>query len=195
MLIKQLAWAGALVGAFTTQSAIADTDYRGYEMPPYKVVQTLNGAEIRQYGPHLLAEVRVSGSRPQAANKGFRVLANYIFGGNAEGEKIAMTVPVAQTKDGDVWTVSFMMPSKFTRATLPTAQTDAIKFIDKPGDTQIVRQFSGRVGAKLPEQTASLKKIAAASGKAVTGSPKYYFYDDPFTAPWKRRNEVAFSIK
>ncbi len=190
-IVLAAAAAAATVGAQMTFAQ----EYRGYEMPPYRVVKTMDGAEVRQYGPHLLAEVRVSGSRSSAANRGFRTLANYIFGGNAKGEKIAMTVPVAQTKIGDGWVVSFMMPSRYTRATLPKAQTDAIRFLDQTGDLQIVRSFSGIVGGKLPAQTDALRKIADQAGLQITGSPKYYFYDDPFTAPWKRRNEVAFSLK
>ncbi|RYI11678.1 MAG: heme-binding protein, partial [Acetobacteraceae bacterium] len=90
-------------------AAGAETTHKGYEMPPYSVEWQEDAREIRSYGPHLLAEVTVSGSRSGAIQKGFRVLAGYIFGGNATGEKIAMTVPVAQTPEtrgdtgGETW--------------------------------------------------------------------------------------------
>ena len=28
----------------------------------------------------------------------------------------------------------------------------------------------------------------------MTGGPRFYYYDDPFTLPFNRRNEVAFTL-
>lgn len=104
------------LGVAMATGAGAEETHKGYEMPPYTVEWQDGAREIRSYGPHLLAEVKVSGSRSGAIQKGFRVLAGYIFGGNATGEKIAMTVPVAQTPEagGETWVVSFMMPARYT---------------------------------------------------------------------------------
>mgnify|MGYP001124075973 CR=1 FL=1 len=53
---------------------MAEDTHKGYEMPPYTVEATDGAREIRSYGPHLLAEVKVSGSRQGAIQAGFRVL-------------------------------------------------------------------------------------------------------------------------
>jgi len=184
-----------IAAVFAMTAAVSAEDYNGYETPPYTVIESLDGAEVRQYGAHVLAQVQVQGGRTMAANRGFRTLANYIFGGNAQGAKIAMTTPVAQSRTGETWVVSFMMPAKYTLDNLPTAQTDTITFTQKPGDRQIVRRFSGVVSGRLDGQESQLRAIADAAGKSVTGSVKYYFYDDPLTLPWNRRNEVAFSLR
>lgn len=183
-------------GAETTQ----ETTHKGYEMPPYSVEWADGAREIRDYGPHLLAEVRVSGSRSGAIQTGFRILAGYIFGGNATAETIAMTVPVAQTPDaspdGDTWVVSFMMPASYTTDTLPAPRSDAIRFVQAGPSRQLVERFSGLPETQgLAERADALRQWAEAQGYEILAGPHYYFYDAPMTLPWKRRNEVAFTIR
>jgi hypothetical protein len=179
---------------------MAEDTHKGYEMPPYTVEATDGAREIRTYGPHLLAEVQVSGNRQGAIQAGFRVLAGYIFGGNETGEKIAMTVPVAQTPAsdpaGDRWTVSFMMPARFTKDTLPTPRTDAIRFVEAGPSRQVVERFTGLPGTDdLAARAKALRQWAEDQGLTITAGPHYYFYDAPMTLPWNRRNEVAFTIR
>lgn len=186
------------LGVAMAGQAGAEETHKGYEMPPYTVEWQDGTREIREYGPHLLAEVKVSGSRSGAIQKGFRVLAGYIFGGNATGEKIAMTVPVAQTPEagGETWVVSFMMPARYTTETLPAPKTDAIRFVKAGASRQLVERFSGIPGSdNLADRAEVLRAWAAAQGYEVVAGPHYYFYDAPLTLPWKRRNEVAFTIK
>jgi hypothetical protein len=174
----------------------AEGTHKGYEMPPYKVERSDGAREIRSYGPHLLAEVKVAGGRQGAIQAGFRTLAGYIFGGNATGEKIAMTVPVAQTPAGEGWTVSFMMPARYAQDTLPAPRSDAIRFVEAGPSRQVVERFSGLPGTEnLAERAEALQRWAEAEGLTITAGPHYYFYDAPMTLPWNRRNEVAFTIR
>jgi hypothetical protein len=174
----------------------AETTHKGYEMPPYTVERRDGARELRVYGPHLLAEVKVAGSRQTAIQTGFRVLAGYIFGGNAEGEKIAMTVPVAQTPEGDQWTVSFMMPARFTKDTLPAPRSDAIRFVEAGTSRQVVDRFAGLPATDdLVTRAEALRVWAESEGLTIVAGPHYYFYDAPMTLPWKRRNEVAFTVR
>jgi SOUL heme-binding protein len=192
------------LGVAMAGEAGAETTHKGYEMPPYTVEWSEGAREIRAYGPHLLAEVKVSGSRSGAIQKGFRLLAGYIFGGNATGEKIAMTVPVAQTPEetsvkatgGETWVVSFMMPARYTTETLPAPRDGHIRFVKAEASRQLVERFSGIPGTEgLAERAAVLRAWATAQGYEITAGPHYYFYDAPLTLPWKRRNEVAFTIR
>jgi hypothetical protein len=192
-ILTALALGMTLAGA---GKVMAEDTHKGYEMPPYTVEATDGAREIRSYGPHLLAEVKVSGNRQGAIQAGFRVLAGYIFGGNESGEKIAMTVPVAQTPEGDSWTVSFMMPARYTKDTLPTPRTDAIRFVEASPSRQVVERFSGLPGTDaLATRAEGLRAWAEAQGLTITAGPHYYFYDAPMTLPWKRRNEVAFTVR
>jgi SOUL heme-binding protein len=191
VLALGMAMAGE-AGAEATQGA----SHKGYEMPPYNVDWADGAREIRVYGPHLLAEVRVSGSRTAAIQTGFRTLAGYIFGGNATGENIAMTVPVAQTPEGETWVVSFMMPARYTTETLPAPRSEAIRFVQAGPSRQLVERFSGLPGTTgLAERAEALRAWAKAQGYEILAGPHYYFYDAPMTLPWKRRNELAFTIR
>ena len=184
------------LGVAMAGDAGAETTHKGYEMPPYTVDWQDGTREIRSYGPHLLAEVTVGGSRSGAIQQGFRVLAGYIFGGNATGEKIAMTVPVAQTPDGETWVVSFMVPARYSTDTLPAPRSDAIRFVQAGPSRQLVERFSGIPGTEnLANRAEALAAWAKAEGHEVIAGPHYYFYDAPMTLPWKRRNEVAFTIR
>lgn len=184
------------LGVAMAGDAGAETTHKGYEMPPYVVEWQDDVREIRSYGPHLLAEVRVTGGRTGAIQTGFRMLAGYIFGGNATGEKIAMTVPVAQTPEGERWVVSFMMPARYSAETLPAPRSDAIRFVQAGPSRQLVERFSGLPGtASLSDRAEALRFWAEGQGHEIVGGPHYYFYDAPMTLPWKRRNEVAFTIR
>lgn len=189
-----------LLGVLMAVPGVAGAEgqtHKGYEMPPYRVELAEGAMELRSYGAHLVAEVSVSGSREDSIGAGFRVLAGYIFGGNAAGQKIAMTVPVAQSPEGEGrWTVRFMMPQSFSPATLPAPKDGSIRFVTVPPERQVAIRFTGTRGDKvLAERGDELRAWAAAKGLTITAGPHYYFYDGPMTLPWARRNEVAFTVE
>ena len=68
----------------------------GIEKPNYQSLFKNSEIEIRHYDPYIVAEVEVEGDLEDAGNKGFRPLADYIFGNNIASEKISMTSPVTQ---------------------------------------------------------------------------------------------------
>jgi hypothetical protein len=183
--------------------------YKGTETAAYTVERTLEGAELRRYGPRLVAEVTVDGSRSGAANAGFRILAGYIFGGNAESAKIAMTTPVAQVPDAPAgpggptpgadgaqsWTVRFTLPADLRLAALPPPNDPRIRLLETAPRRLLVLQVPGRpTDASLARATASLRAIAERAGVTGQGAPEFLFYDSPFTLPWNRRNEVALVL-
>ena len=211
MQIKRLiaAVTFALLGLTAKEPALADT-YHANETPKYSVERTDGPIELRLYAPRLMAEVTVKGSRSSAINSGFRVLAGYIFGGNTGGAKLAMTTPVTQApgetlamttpvtqmgRDGS-WVVQFMMPGSYTLQTLPKPKDDRIRFVPLPAQHQVVLTFSGFAGeGTLQAHESTLRSWARGQALNVTAGPYYYFYDPPWTLPWNRRNEVAFSVQ
>ena len=72
------------------------------EEPRYTVVHKAGAFEVRQYAPMMIAETLVEGDMDEASNRGFRRIADYIFGnnqtfvpgGSGSSSKIAMTAPV-----------------------------------------------------------------------------------------------------
>lgn len=173
--------------------------YRGYETPSYEVTVKKGDFERRMYAPQVVAEVFVQGDRDEAVSRGFRVLADYIFGGNVDEAKVAMTTPVSQQAADDddegLWVVRFGMPRGYTIDNLPKPQSAAIRLTEKPVEDQLVVKFSGRWSdAQLTQKELELRAFAAAHGLEASGAPRFYFYDGPFTLPWTRRNEVALVL-
>ena len=186
--------------------AIAQT-YGKYETPAYTVEARLGDIEIRQYAPYIAAEVTVRGEERRALNRGFQVLAGYIFGGNSASSSIEMTAPVGQSQQIDMtspvgqsgengtWTVTFSMPREWTMETLPKPNNEAVQFREVPAQRQVVYMFSGRATpSALETAEAVLREQAEANGLQTTGQLFTYYYDDPMTLPWKRRNEVALAL-
>jgi len=189
---------GAALAVFGMgQTAHADeVFYKGYDLPPHQVVTRDGAFEHRRYLGHLSAEVVVDGSRAAAIRQGFRILAGYIFGGNATGQKVAMTVPVTQVPDDAAWIVRFMMPPSQNRDSLPQPNNGSIRFAQIAPQDHLVLRFTGPTGtSRLMAQREALLAYARDHGATPSGPAQYHFYDDPFTLPWNRRTEVSVPIE
>lgn len=169
--------------------------YKGYEMPPFRTVSRSESYEVRDYGPHIVARIHMTGNVRKSASAGFRALAGYIFGGNASGEKIAMTVPVGQVPESGGYEITFMMPARYDMNSLPKPKDGRIEFVRNDAERVAVRAFSGWAGdASLKREAAALRSDLQRDGLTILDGPRYAYYDDPFTLPWNRRNEVAFAV-
>ncbi len=180
------------------------------EEPPFTTLVEDGNFEIRDYPALLVAEVTVSGAQKEAANKGFRLLADYIFGNNTsrqdiamtapvaqqkESEKIAMTAPVSQIEEADSWIVRFTMPGQYTLETLPTPNDPAVRIKRLPPTRFAVLRFSGRANEKsVAEKSAELTRIAATRGLRATGPITLAQYNPPWIPGFMRRNEVQLPI-
>jgi hypothetical protein len=157
----------------------------------------------------IVAEVDMTGERRDAIGKGFRIIADYIFGNNTtaqkvpmtapvtqqDSEKIAMTAPVTQQGDGNTWRVRFIMPSKYTLETLPKPNNPAIALKEVGAKRFAVIRFSGNSGEdSLQRYTKELNEYINARGLPPLSEPIYAFYNPPWTLPFLRRNEVMVEI-
>lgn len=203
---------GVFVGLFAFVSGVAAAD-DSYEMPSYKVLYTQGDIEIREYAPQLVAEVMVKGDRSSAANKGFRILADFIFGGNQPEASISMTAPVMQevvlqeegqpsvktveAVDGDEnsWRIRFMMPSKYTLSTIPTPNDARIAIRELAAYRAAAIRFTGLwTQSNLEEHAQELAEFVKMHRLKTIATAAYAFYNDPFTWPWSRRNEVIVAL-
>jgi hypothetical protein len=179
------------------------------EKPDYTVTVSKNNIEIREYSPMITASVRVSGERKEAIRKGFRLVADYIFGNNTTNTKIAMTAPVQQQEnqkidmtapvqqqlDGGAWEISFVMPKEYSIDTLPTPSNPEVTLLELASKKFLVIKFSGRnTDSNVEEYTTQLEKFALDNFIKTVGLPKYAFYNPPWTLPFLRRNEVMLEI-
>lgn len=193
-----------LIGAIAAGPVMSDV-----EKPNYEVVKSDGAIEIRRYDPMIIAEVHVEGERKAAINDGFRLLADYIFGNNTvkqdiamtapvqqkESEKIAMTAPVQQQSAAGSWQVSFVMPSEYTMATLPEPANDRVTLKEIPAKHFAAITFKGaNSDENIEKHEKTLMEYIKANNLSATGTPKYAFYNPPWTLPFMRRNEVMVEV-
>jgi hypothetical protein len=166
------------------------------EQARYEVAEQHGTIEVRNYAPHIVAEVNVSGERETAISQGFRLIAGYIFGDNQPAQKVAMTAPVQQqATEENSWLVRFVMPANYTMASLPKPNNDAVQLREMPAKKFAVIQFSGRAtNAALQQQTSDLNSFLQKHNFIATAAPIYDFYNPPWTLPFLRRNEVMVQI-
>jgi hypothetical protein len=179
------------------------------EHPKYQVAEHSGNIEIRDYGPMIVAEAQVSGERRDAISKGFRIIADYIFGNNTAAQKvpmtapviqqasgkIAMTAPVTQQGEGNSWRVCFVMPSSYTMDTLPQPNNPAVELKEIGPKRFAVIRFSGTAGeASLTRHIKELNDWISAKNLTPLSIPTYAFYNPPWTLPFLRRNEVMVEI-
>lgn len=215
MRLRALRWIATLLALATAAAALAlltgvfDMASK-YEEPAYTVVRTAPEFEVRMYAPTIEAQVTVPGTYSEAVTASFRVLAGYIFGGNAPrstiamttpvsaspgSQQIAMTTPVSAAQGAQGWTVSFTMPSDKTLATLPVANDPRVRLVAVPGKTWVVRKFRGRATDKVVAgELARLKQDAVGGGLQLLDVPVVSQFNPPWVlGPW-RRNEVRWLL-
>ena len=176
----------SLVTSVMTTQAIA------IEEPVYQVEKAWEAEqiEIRAYAPRIMA---VTGMN-EDSDSGFRVLAGYIFGGNAEEQKIAMTAPVQQTMAGEK-EMAFMMPAEYALKDLPQPEDQRVSFREAPAYTAAVIQFSGWASAdKADGNWQQLRRFLIAEGIDIVGEPTLNQYNPPWTLPFMRRNEIIVPV-
>lgn len=133
-----------------------------------------------------------------------------------DGVRIAMTAPVATspaeavgaapgTGAGGgslgalgapgVWTTRFMMPGRYTLATLPAPRDPRVTFREEPARCMGAIAFSGfTTEARVAAMREALSAWLVARGHTLAAGESLARYNDPFTLPWNRRNEVLLEL-
>jgi hypothetical protein len=179
------------------------------EEPAYIIIEKKDAFEIRDYQPKLIAQVLANGTFDSASSKGFRLLADFIFGNNKtkEGskkidmtapvitrdasEKIEMTAPFISEDTERGWYISFNMPNQYTKEILPVPNNPEVKIIDVPAEKYAVITFSGLVREKKYSEILGLlneemrKRNLEPKSSAILAR-----YNPPWTLPFLRRNEL-----
>ncbi|MEM6414351.1 MAG: heme-binding protein [Pseudomonadota bacterium] len=115
-------------------------------------------------------------------------------------EKIEMTAPVTQVPnakgDANGWTITFLMPARYTMETLPLPIDERIRIRQTEPQRAIVLRFSGRITDKnMRKHREELDEIIASRGLQTLGKPIYAYYNGPFTPFFLRRNEVMYYLQ
>jgi hypothetical protein len=206
-----------LVGFLWMESAMA------IEEPHYEVIVSQAPFELRHYAPTLIAQTIVEGDMDAASNKGFRLIADFIFGNNLaagseqaakiamtapvtvepQSSKIAMTAPVTIEPQSDAtsvasakqWRIHFVMPSQYTLAKIPKPNNSAVTLHEVPRKYFVVHRYSGfNTMARVQEKTDETLAWAKQQSLKVVGTPQLSRYDPPWTLPMFRRNEIMVEV-
>jgi SOUL heme-binding protein len=206
-----------LAGFIWMESAMAT------EEPHYEVRISQAPFELRHYAPTLIAQTIVNGDMDEASNKGFRLIADFIFGNNLaagsdQAAKIAMTAPVTvepqssriamtapvtiepESHDTSIagakqWRIHFVMPSQYTMANIPKPNNRAVTLHELPSKYFVVLRYSGfNSMARVQEKTNEALAWTKQQSLKVVGTPQLSRYDPPWTLPMFRRNEIMVEV-
>ena len=193
------------------------------EEPKYEVIVSDAQFEVRHYAPVLIAETIVEGDMDAASSKGFRLIADFIFGNNLSSDtdkkskiamtapvtvepqssKIAMTAPVtvepqaaeSNMKTAKTWRINFVMPSQYTLANIPKPKNNAVSLREVPSKYFIVHKYSGfNTVSRVQTKTDETVEWAIKRSYKMLGTPQLSRYDPPWTLPMFRRNEIMLEI-
>jgi hypothetical protein len=180
------------------------------ETPKYSVLMKQKEIELRQYPGTIQAEVSIiEKDYKSAVEKGFNVLAGYIFGNNvarqriqmtapvqaSQSQKIAMTTPVTVTGN-EQFTVAFIMPSEFTLETLPIPKDSRIDFTLVPARQMAAIRFSGYFRQEtIRNNKERLSLWLNEKGLETEGDYIVAGYNPPWIPGFMARNEVMIKIQ
>ena len=147
------------------------------EEPNYTILSQTDDFELRRYDGQIVAQTWVTGDQDAASRKGFKILADYIFGNNTapsgKSSKISMTAPVTiqpesmsseENKDSDEsQKIAMTAPVSMQQAdgkwrvqfTMPSQYT--MQSLPKPNNPDITI-------TELPVQTYGVIKFSGLAG-------------------------------
>ena len=183
------------------------------EEPEFKLISEDGEFQIREYDPKIIAQVKVEGDFDEASSKGFKLLADYIFGNNlldGVSKKISMTTPVEMSPLADnllmtssimddqinnKWSINFVMPQEYSLDTLPKPNNPQVNIIEVPSEQYAVIVFSGLVReSSYAEKAELLSNYLEENSFKQQGAIKIARYNPPWTLPFFRRNELMVRI-
>lgn len=207
-------FSGALIPLCLTVMSLINFRVMATEEPEFTLISQENAIEVREYKPKIIARVEVEGGFDDASSKGFKLLADYIFGNNllnGESQKISMTAPVEMTplaedivmtstimksEANHKWQVNFVMPKEYTLDTLPRPNNELVKIIEIPKEKYAVIVFSGLVrDSSYTEKAQLLNDFIMTNNMTQLEAIKIARYNPPWTLPFFRRNELMAKIK
>jgi hypothetical protein len=181
------------------------------EEPRYEVAREVEGVELRQYAPYVVAEVVLDATAEDAGSRAFPILAGYIFGKNKGEKKFAMTAPVMQTAAlvkmemtapvtqaavAGGMRVQFVLPQGVTLESAPEPLDPRVQLRLVPASQWAAIRYSGTWSqANYNEHLRRLQTALAAAGVATQGEPVLARYNGPMTPWFMRRNEIWLALQ
>ena len=166
----------------------------------FRVLQTYEDFELREYLPCVIAEVKVSANYSTATSSAFSSLFNYISKGNESSQKIAMTAPVitaqkADRSDSAGWYVSFVMPSGSAFDHMPHPNDSQVRLRELDTETCVAKSFRGTATDELSrKKVQELRTSASKANIALSDEMRICRFDPPFKPGFLQYNEIVIPI-
>lgn len=166
------------------------------ETQNYKVIKKEKDFEIRHYPPAMMATIVMDAkSYKELSSPGFRKLASFIFGGNQSEKKIAMTTPVHMDINNSQSSMSFVMPSEYSKDNLPKPNNKDIKIESSPEEFVAAIQFSGYANdAEIKKYATKLENALKQNNIEYYGNFRFLAYNAPYQF-LNRKNEIIVSVR
>jgi len=119
----------------------------------------------------------------------------HVLGDGASFEKIEMTAPVVSVNTEKGHFMAFIMPERFDINSIPKPSSGKVKIqLVEPRKLATIR-FSGYMTQGDYEKNLELlRKTLGVRGISTEGEPLLMQYNDPWTPPFSRRNEIALQV-
>lgn len=192
---------------------------RTTERVPHETIDRFDGVELRRYPRTVLAETTAADELTA-----FRRLFRYITGANEAREDVAMTVPVSTPAEtipmtapvrtlrggedlsmtapvrtdpgGESTTMAFYLPREYTPDRAPVPTDPEVRLVVEPPRTVAARRFSWyATDGRVRRQRRRLLEALADRGLRPREEPVLLRYNDPWTPPFMRTNEVAVTVE
>jgi len=165
------------------------------EEQKYLPVRRYKDFEIRFYPSSTIATINSDAKTyKDLSGPGFRKLAGYIFGGNEANTKISMTSPVQMDINDSVSTMSFLMPSAYTKDNLPKPNDPNVRIKNTADEYVAVIRFGGYASDEnLKFYSEKLQNLLKENGITSFGNYRFLGYNPPFQFIG-RRNEIIVEV-
>jgi hypothetical protein len=179
---------------FLLQSIIAMSTNKTEEQK-YSLIRKYKDLEIRFYASATIATISSNAKTyKELSGPGFRKLAGYIFGGNEANKKISMTAPVQMDINDSVSTMSFIMPSAYTKENLPKPNDPKVQLKNTADEYVAVIGFGGYASDKeLKFFSEKLQNLLKENSILSLGNYRFLGYNPPFQFIG-RRNEIIVAV-
>jgi hypothetical protein len=166
------------------------------EEQKYSIIHKYKDFEIRFYPSATIATINSNAKTYRdLSGPGFRKLAGYIFGGNEANKKISMTSPVQMDINDSVSTMSFVMPSEYTKEKLPKPNDPNVQIKNTADEYVAVIRFGGYCSDKdLKFYSEKLQNLLKENSITSFGNYRFLGYNPPFQF-LGRRNEIIVSVR
>lgn len=165
------------------------------ETQGYEIIRKEKLFEIRFYPAANVAKISTnSTSYRDLGYSGFGKLAKYIFGGNNENKKIAMTSPVHMDIGDSVSTMAFVMPAHLSINDLPKPNNTEITIETTEAEYVAAIKFGGFASnASIGKQKVILQQALNQQELSYFGNFRFLGYNPPYQL-FGRKNEVIVSL-